>query len=132
MAISMVYMYHSFFPAEEEKLANTVADPVEKSGAETIGNDEPTILEALEKAASAVGVEIRYDKLATGDVKTTSGACRIRGVDTIIIDRRLGPKEKTAALARELSRYNFDNIYLPPAARELLEASIPKSGGGKK
>jgi hypothetical protein len=96
-----------------------------KSKTEPTGAAEPageqTLLEALEQAATAVGVTVRYDKLATGDIKSTSGLCKIRGVDTIIIDRRLGPKERVAALARELSRFNFDDVFLPPAARELVE-----------
>ncbi len=89
--------------------------------AEAAQAKEQALLEALEQAATAVGVVVRYDKLASGDIKATSGACKIRGVDTVIIDRRLGPKERVAALARELSRFNFDDVFLPPAARELLE-----------
>jgi hypothetical protein len=84
------------------------------------------VLEALEQAAAAVGVAVRYDKLATGDVRLTSGACKIRGRETIIVDRRLSPRERIAALARELSRYDFEQVFLPPAARELIE---PPSGG---
>ena len=90
---------------------------------------DQALLEALEQAAAAIGVVVRYDKLATGDVKSTSGSCRIRGVDTIIIDRRLGAKERISALARELSQFNLENVFLPPAARELIE---PSDNGGER
>ncbi|MDP8225301.1 MAG: hypothetical protein P9L99_18210 [Candidatus Lernaella stagnicola] len=86
---------------------------------------EQILLDALEQAAAAVGVVVRYDKLATGDIKSTSGVCRIRGVDTIIVDRRLSIKERVAALARELSTFRFDDVFLPPAIRELLEPVEP-------
>ncbi len=92
------------------------------------GPDDQGLLEALEKAAQAVGVVVRYDKLAAGDVKNTSGACKIRGVDTIIIDRRLGARERIAALARELRSFNFETVYLPPAARSLLEPNGADAG----
>jgi len=90
--------------------------------------DDQAILEALEQAAQTVGVVVRYDKLATGDVKNTSGACKIRGVDTIIIDRRLGTRERIAALARELRSFNFETVYLPPAVRSLLEPNGADGG----
>ena len=62
-----------------------------------------------------------YDRFRTVLVRNSERSGKIRGVDTIIIDRRLGPKERVAALARELSRFNFDDVFLPPAARELVE-----------
>ena len=92
------------------------------------GADDQGLLEALEQAAQAVGVVVRYDKLATGDVKNTSGACKIRGVDTVIIDRRLGTRERVAALARELRSFNFETVYLPPAVRSLLEPNGADGG----
>jgi hypothetical protein len=86
------------------------------------------VLEALENAAASVGVEVRYDKLATGDVKATSGLCKIRGVDTVIVDRRLPTKERIAALTRELAGFRFDDVFLPPAVRKLLD---PGENGGQ-
>lgn len=91
--------------------------PGETAGAEA---NELALIETLTQAATAIGVQVRFDKLASGDVKATSGVCRIRGVDTVIIDRRLSPKERIAALTRELAQFNFDEVYLPPAARELI------------
>lgn len=96
---------------------------------------DEAVLEALEQAAAAVGVTVRYDKLATGDIKSTSGLCKIRGVDTVIVDRRLTTKQRVVALARELAHFRFDNVYLPPAARELIEPSdnmVEKGSGDEK
>lgn len=107
------------------------AKQIESDGAAPVVNDQG-LLEALEQAATAIGVQVRYDKVATGDVKITSGSCVIRGVQTVIIDRRLSPRERVAALARELSRFNFENVYLPPAARELIEPSGTNGEGGKQ
>jgi len=96
-----------------------------KNPGETAGADakELALIDTLTQAAAAIGVQVRFDKLASGDVKTTSGACRIRGVDTVIIDRRLSPKERVAALTRELAQFNFEKVFLPPAARELINPS---------
>ena len=94
--------------------------------------EETNLLSALEQAARAISVDVRYDKLASGDIKATSGACKIRGVETIIIDRRLSTRERIAALARELSRFDLDQVFLPPAARKLVEPDgVDQSGGGK-
>jgi hypothetical protein len=106
---------------------NKAEKSVAKEPAETGAAKELALLEALQQAATAVGVVVRFDKLASGDVKTTSGSCKIRGVDTIIIDRRLRPKEQVTALARELSRFNFEQVFLPPAIRDLLEPSGKES-----
>ena len=86
---------------------------------------------SVAEAADAIGVTVRYDKLATGDIKNTSGTCKIRGVDTIIIDRRLGTRERIAALARELRTFNLDGVYLPPAVRNLIDPSETETRGSK-
>lgn len=89
------------------------------------------MLEALERAAAAIGVEVRYNKLAEGDIKSTSGSCKIRGVSTIIVDRRLGTRERIIALARELQTFDLEKVFMPPALRKLVETRDEESGGVK-
>jgi len=108
------------------------SDKPKKEDKSGIGKDDSGLLEALEQAAAAIDVDVRYDRLVAGDVKTTSGYCKIRGVDTIILDRRLGVRERIAALSRELRRFNFDNLYLPPAVRSLVEGERADRGEASK
>ena len=85
------------------------------------------LLESLEDVATKIGIEVRYDILAAGPVHITSGACRMRDKNLVVVDRRLPVQEKLAALAKELAEFNLDEVYLTPAVREYVE--LFKNGG---
>lgn len=83
--------------------------------------DAEQLLAALEEVAVKIGVKIRYESIAGGPIKTTSGSCRIRGEDVVFIDRRMSSIEKVHALGHELRRFNLDEVFLPPAVRRFLQ-----------
>lgn len=83
--------------------------------------DTEKLLVSLEEVATKIGVQVRYETIAGGPVKSTYGSCRIRGDEVILIDRRLSTLEKAFALGKELSRFELEEIFISPAARKFIE-----------
>ena len=79
------------------------------------------LLASLEGVAEKIGVKIRYENIAGGPIKTTSGSCRIKGEDVVLIDRRMTTIEKLYALGQELKRFDLEDVFIPPAARRFLQ-----------
>ena len=77
------------------------------------------ITEALEQAASQLGVRVRYEAM-TGESAGAGGLCKIRGDWTVIIDRKAVPSDRAAMLVEALAGFDFDAVYLPPEIREAL------------
>jgi hypothetical protein len=77
--------------------------------------------EALEAAATQLGVRIRYESLATPG-SGTGGLCRLKGEWFVIIDKRTTPSERTAILADALSGLDTDGVFLPPQVRDVVQS----------
>jgi hypothetical protein len=77
------------------------------------------ITEALELAATRVGVKVRYE-LLTGESAGAGGLCKIRGEWTVIIDRKATASDRVGMLVEALAGFDVDSIYLPPEIREAL------------
>lgn len=77
------------------------------------------ITEALEQAATHVGVRVRYEAM-TGESAGAGGLCKIRGEWTVIIDRKATPSDRAAMLVEALAGFDVDSIYLAPEIREAL------------
>jgi len=77
----------------------------------------------MERAASSLGIEVRYEDLRPeGEAGSTRGGlCRHGERDLILIDSRLGPLERCAALADALRSCDLSGIFVPPAVRRLIE-----------
>ena len=75
----------------------------------------------LEDLAQELGVEIVYDKLATEDFSVKSGLCRVKDSHKIFLDRSEAPESRINILAKALSAFNTENIYLRPHIRDILE-----------
>jgi hypothetical protein len=78
-----------------------------------------TLLENLEAAADKLGIKVSYEAL--GESVGGGGLCKVKGTYRIIIDKRGTAGEKVSTLARALAGFDLEDIYLPPAARELVE-----------
>ena len=76
----------------------------------------------LESAASAIGIKVIYGKIhgLSGD------KCWYKGKDYIIINRYLRETEKVNLLARFLSGFNLDDLFLLPAVRDLIDKEREK------
>jgi hypothetical protein len=79
------------------------------------------ITEALEQAASQLGVQVRYETM-TGDAAGGGGLCKLRGTWCVIMDRKTPPADRAATLIEALAGFDTDGLFLPPQVREALAA----------
>lgn len=86
---------------------------------------ETSLLQHLEELAARLEIDVRYENLADEEISIHSGGCKLAGRSLILIDLHLPLSERARILARELSRYDLEDLYLLPRVREfiLLQAS---------
>jgi hypothetical protein len=82
--------------------------------------------EALEKAASQVGVRVRYETM-TGETAGGGGLCKIKGQWSVLMDRRTPAADRTALLLEALAGFDTDDLFLPPQIREAIQAKREKA-----
>jgi hypothetical protein len=80
------------------------------------------VLLSLEDAARRAGLELKYGDLRDEEMTIRSGACQLRQRRLLLVDKRLGTMERARVIARELAHVDLEAIYLPPAARELIDS----------
>jgi hypothetical protein len=90
------------------------------------------LLAVLLETAERLGVKVRVEDLQRDETPTASGACKVRGEWVVILDKRSGPEEKIAVLADALRTMDLDGIYLPPAARDLLDGAPDGENGDEE
>jgi hypothetical protein len=91
------------------------------------------ITEALETAATQLGVKVRYDALTTG-VSAGGGLCRFKGEWWVIIDKKTSPSERASILTEALANFDTDTVFLPPKVREAVQlrrAALPPRPQGQ-
>jgi hypothetical protein len=79
------------------------------------------VLEHLEDLAERLGVEVVYQKLEEEDFSVKGGLCKVNGTFKIFINRSKTIDDQIIILARGLSSFNTDEIYLFPYIREILD-----------
>jgi hypothetical protein len=77
------------------------------------------VLEDLEAAAHKLGVKVSYELLA--DSVAGGGLCKVKGAYRVIIEKRGTAGEKAATLAKALAVLNTEEVFLSPAARDLVD-----------
>jgi hypothetical protein len=87
------------------------------------------LTEALEQAATQLGIQVRYDTM-TGDVAGGGGLCKLKGQWCVIIDRKTPPADRAATLTEALAQFDTDGVFLPPKVREALTAKRAALSGG--
>ena len=85
--------------------------------------DAPRILSQLEGIGESLGVKVRYERFDnSGDnPNISSGYCRLRGTDLLLIDSRLSVEARCHLLAKELKRFDLDNLFIPPGLRLIIQ-----------
>ena len=78
------------------------------------------IAEALETAASQLGVRVRYETLAAAGPTGGGGLCKVKGEWLIIIDRKTAASERASILGEALATMDTEHIFLPPKVRDML------------
>ena len=77
------------------------------------------VLSDLEAAAEKLGIKVTYEALQ--ETVGGGGLCKVKGVYRVIIDKRGTVGEKLSTLARALSGFDLEGIFLSPAARDIVE-----------
>jgi hypothetical protein len=86
--------------------------------------DQEKLLEELKQLAGQLGFEVRQEKLLREvGYHVRSGSCRVRDTNIILLDRTLPVNAQIDVLVEELSGSPFDDVYLSPEARRLLEGA---------
>jgi len=89
------------------------------------------IMKALEEVAERLSVQVHYEEMKAFEFRVEDGSCRVKGEPSIFIDRKRPLKEKISILARELQKFDLEDIYVPPLLREkILLADEGGSGAG--
>jgi hypothetical protein len=84
------------------------------------------IMKALEEVAERLSVQIHYEEMKAFEFRVQDGSCTVKGEPSIYIDRKRPLKEKISVLARELKKFDLEDIYVPPLLRE--KVLMPDAG----
>lgn len=79
------------------------------------------VLEHLEELAEKLGVEIVYQKLGEDEFSVRGGLCKVNGTFKVFVDRSKSVDDQIKIVARELSSFDTESLYLFPYIREILE-----------
>lgn len=92
------------------------------------------IMKALEEVAERLTIQIHYEEMKAFEFRVEDGSCRVKGETSIFIDRKRPLKEKISILARELKKFDLEDIYVPPLLREkiLLPDGGEADGGPRR
>jgi hypothetical protein len=80
-------------------------------------NDE-ALLNQLEELAERMAIAVRYE-----NSPGSGGLCRLQGEYVLIVHSRATVREKIRIVTKALRQFDFSEIYVIPALRELLERS---------
>ena len=79
------------------------------------------VLEYLEDLALKLDIEVVYANLESRDPFTRGGLCRVKGKYKVFIVRSEKLQGRIKILARALSAFDKEEIYILPFVREILE-----------
>ena len=85
------------------------------------------VLGYLEDLAFRLGIEIVYEKMGKPDFSIEGGLCRVKGVYKIFINPSVPLDIQIEILARALSSFQTDELYLLPRIREILKKAQKSS-----
>jgi len=85
------------------------------------------VLGYLEDLAFRLGIEIVYEKLGGADFSIEGGLCKVKGVYKIFMDPSTPLEVQIEILARALSSFKIEDVYLLPFIREILEKARKSS-----
>ena len=80
-------------------------------------------LEDLKGVTDRLSIEIITDNLFDPEIKIQSGHCKIKGKNTIIIDKLLSTEEQIETILHVINKFNLETVYVPLWIREHLETN---------
>ena len=84
-----------------------------------------SLLQHLETVAAQLGIEVRYESLIDDEIFVHSGGCQVRGRHLILIDSCRSTFERARVLARELAKFELEDLYILPRIREFIGLQSP-------
>ncbi len=100
------------------------AEKTDRAGAQL------AMLEELKQVAVQLGFQVREEKLLREvGYHVRSGGCRLRNTNLILLDRQASPNARLDVLVDVLATMRLDDVYLSPAARELLDRAVSGADG---
>jgi len=81
---------------------------------------DTSLLQHLESIARQLEVEVRYESLSDEEISVHSGGCQVQGRHLILIDSCRSPFERAQILARELAKFEVEDLYILPYVREFI------------
>jgi hypothetical protein len=85
------------------------------------------VLGYLENLAYRLGIDIVYENLGEADFSIGGGLCKVKGVYKIFMDPSTPLELQIEILARALSSFKIEELYLLPCIREILEKAKKSS-----
>jgi hypothetical protein len=89
--------------------------------------EQRKVLEYLEELAGKFGIEVVYERLKGEDFLARGGLCKVKGSYKVYLDRSEPIEGRIQILARALSFFNREDVYILPFIREVLDKA-KKSG----
>ena len=86
---------------------------------------DAALLQHLENLADRLGIEVRYENLIDDELSIQSGGCKVLGKTLILIEVLRSPREQAQILARELSKYDLEDLHLLPRVRDFIALQAP-------
>ena len=79
------------------------------------------LLTLLEETAEKLSINLDYDDVRKGVVTSYGDSFKLRGTQHILIDKTLTTDERADLLIDILSKFDTEDIHLPPELRERFE-----------
>ena len=89
-------------------------------------NAEQTYQE-LKDLAEKLGINVSEQSFRNSGIKVTSGLCKVKGQNLLIIDKHKSIHKRIQIMASHLARIPHENVFIVPAIRELLEQHYPET-----
>ncbi len=86
------------------------------------------IYQELKDLAERLGIAVSEQSFRNTGIKVTSGLCKVKGQDLLIIDKHKSVHKKIQIMASHLTRVPHETVFIVPAIRELLEKHGAKKG----
>ncbi len=98
--------------------------------------NESALLQHLEGIAEKLSLTVNYQNLRKLGIYSRGGLYRLKEEQVVLIETSLTLSEKIDTLADALSRFNLDDVSMPPLVRKVIDgkktavmADEPADGG---
>ena len=83
--------------------------------------NESALLQHLEGIAEKLALKVNYQNLRKLGIYSRGGLYRLKEEQVVLIETSLTLSEKIDTLADALSRFNLDDVSMPPLVRKVID-----------